>query len=181
MRRALLLPLAVLLPLSPIAGCDEIGALPPGPPPPPGVTAELHAGFPRGGIVDTIVVDAVDRLPLRSAELVAPDGSATPASYLNVDASPAFAAGQRIVANPWQRTLAGGDAASAPAFVTGQASAALQSRGQLLANVSTADIPLPDPVLYRRDWARYRIRLTFGTPPGTVETRELPAPAPPPR
>jgi hypothetical protein len=54
------------------------------------------------------------------------------------------------------------------------------SREQLLATVSSAEIALPDPVVYRRDWRRYRIRLTFGTPPGEVETREIPAPEPPP-
>jgi hypothetical protein len=46
--------------------------------------------------------------------------------------------------------------------------------------VSTASILLPDPVEYRRDWQGYRIRLGFGDPPGAVETRELPAPEPPP-
>jgi hypothetical protein len=62
----------------------------------------------------------------------------------------------------------------------GQAGAALYSQQQLLATVSTAEIALPDPVAYRRDWARYRIRLVFGTPPGEVETREIAAPEPPP-
>jgi hypothetical protein len=47
--------------------------------------------------------------------------------------------------------------------------------------VSTADIALPDPVAYRRDWARYRIRLVFGTAPGELETREIAAPEPPPQ
>jgi hypothetical protein len=46
--------------------------------------------------------------------------------------------------------------------------------------VSTADIPLPDPVAYRRDWRKYRIRLTFGTLPGEIETHEIAAPEPPP-
>jgi hypothetical protein len=180
MRRFLLLPLVVLLPLLAIAGCDEVVSLPPGPPPPPGATAEVTAAFPRGGLVDTIVVNAVDRLPLRSAELVAPDGSATPASYIDVAASPRFATGQRAAGNSWQRSFASGVAAPALAIGSGQTFAAVESREQLLANFSTADIPLPDPVVYRRDWARYRIRLTFGTPPG-AELRELPAPAPPPR
>ena len=61
-----------------------------------------------------------------------------------------------------------------------QAGAALQGEQQLLATVSTAEIALPDPVAYRRDWRRYRIRLTFGTPPGEIETREIAAPEPPP-
>jgi hypothetical protein len=49
-----------------------------------------------------------------------------------------------------------------------------------LATVSTAEIALPDPVAYRRDWTNYHIRLTFGTPPGDVETSEIAAPEPPP-
>ena len=180
MRRHLLLPAALLLPLLPIAGCDEVAALPPGPPPPAGAAAELAAGFPVGGVADTIVVTAVDRLPLRGAELVAPDGAATPASYIDVAASPRLATGQRMVGNSWERTIASGAAAPAPALGFGEGGAAVESREQLLANFSTADIPLPDPVVYRRDWARYRLRLTFGTPPGRVERRELAAPAPPP-
>jgi hypothetical protein len=180
MRRFLLLPLAVVLPLLPIGGCDDIAALPPGPPS-AGEASEMAAGFPPGGLVDTIVVKAVDRLPLRHAELVAPNGAATPASYVDVAASPRLATGQRNSGNSWQRSFASGDAAPAPAIGFGQTGAAVESREQLLANFSTADIPLPDPVVYRRDWARYRIRLTFGTPPGTLETREMPAPAPRPQ
>ena len=51
---------------------------------------------------------------------------------------------------------------------------------QLLAMVSRADIPLPDPVAYRRDWRNWRIRLGFGTPPEELQTFEIPAPEPPP-
>ena len=47
--------------------------------------------------------------------------------------------------------------------------------------VSRAEIPLPDPVAYRRDWRDWRIRLTFGTPPSDVTTTEIAAPEPPPR
>ncbi|MGE5271755.1 MAG: hypothetical protein ACM3JG_19005 [Thiohalocapsa sp.] len=178
MRPLLPLCLAVVLPLLPLAACDEMPVLPPGPPP-PASTAQLRVGFPPGGVADTIVVTAVERLPLRQAELVGPDGSATAASYLNIAGSPRFATGQRTIANPWHNSVAG-DTAPAVAIADTQASAAFESRAQLLATVSTADIPLPDPVLYRRDWQRYHIRLTFGTPPGQVETRDLPAPAPPP-
>ena len=44
--------------------------------------------------------------------------------------------------------------------------------------ISTASLPLPDPVDYRREWRNYRIRLDFGIPPDDTETRELPAPEP---
>jgi hypothetical protein len=57
----------------------------------------------------------------------------------------------------------------------------LRSQVQVLAVLSQAEIPLPDPVAYRRDWATYRVRLTFGTPPSELESREVAAPAPPPQ
>jgi hypothetical protein len=43
---------------------------------------------------------------------------------------------------------------------------------------ANAEITLPDPVVYRRDWQHYKIRLTFGAS-GAPEIRELAAPAPP--
>ena len=55
-----------------------------------------------------------------------------------------------------------------------------QQRAAFLAMISTASIPLPDPVEYRRDWRSYRVRLSFGDAPGEVETREVDAPEPPP-
>ena len=55
----------------------------------------------------------------------------------------------------------------------------MRSQVQLLANLSQAEIPLPDPIAYRRDWPNYRVRLTFGTPPGAIEAREIAAPEPP--
>ena len=163
-----------------IAGCEGGGFLPPGPPQAPGSTAQVRAGFPRGGIADTIAINAIERLPLRAAELVAPNGTTTPASSIDVDASPSFTAGQQVAGDPWQNALSGSGSAAAPDLLHPEAGAAIESRAQLLATVSKAEIALPDPVVYRRDWAHYRIRLTFGTPPGEVESREIAAPEPPP-
>jgi hypothetical protein len=171
MRRAL----PVLLPLLLIAGCEYGGA-----PPQPGATAQLRASFPRGGIADTIVIEATDRLPLRAADLLSPDGSTTPAGSIDVDDSPSFATGQRVAGDPWRNSLSGSGSGATLSLPLAQPGAALRSREQLLATVSSAEIALPDPVVYRRNWAHYRIRLTFGTPPGEVETREIPAPEPPP-
>ena len=176
MRRVLPIFLPLLLPLVFLAGCAE-GMPPPGP---EKVAATLRVGFPPRGLLDTIVIDAVDRLPLQAAALVAPDGAVTPASYLNAAASPSFATGQQEAANPWQSAIAPHDAIPALAIQNAQAAAAFRGREQLLAMVATAEITLPDPVAYRRDWRHYRIRLVFGTPPGEVETRVIPAPAPPP-
>ena len=55
---------------------------------PPLASDQIRVRFPAGGVVDVIEVDAVNRLPLRKAELIAADGQATPASYLNVNPSP---------------------------------------------------------------------------------------------
>jgi hypothetical protein len=177
MYRVLLVPLPVLLPLLLIAGCEDGGALPPGP---PDASAQLRAGFPRGDLADTIRVEAIDRLPLRAAVLVSADGATIPAGTIDVADSPSFATGQWVAGDPWRGALAGGMTPAGLGMQQAQAGAALQGRQQLLAAVSTAEIALPDPVAYRRDWRKYRIRLTFGTPPGETETRELAAPEPPP-
>jgi hypothetical protein len=169
----------MLLPMIVATGCDG-GMPPPGPAGPPGLSAQVKAGFPHGGVADTIEVDAIQPLALRAAELVAPDGAATQAGYLNVDASPRIATGQWAAADLWRNALSEGGAAAALTMPHAEAGAALQGEQQLLATVSSAEIALPDPVAYRRDWARYRIRLTFGTPPGEVETRVIAAPEPPP-
>src|SRR5947207_16022669 len=64
-----------------LAACADSG-------PPPLATDQIQARFPPGGVVDVIEVDAIHRLPLRKAELIAPDGQATPASYLIAVPSP---------------------------------------------------------------------------------------------
>ena len=89
------------------------------------------------------------------------------------------AAGQWVAGSPWEASLTGSSAVAALTTPNAEVNAALRSQVQLLATVSQAEIPLPDPVAYRRDWANYRVRLTFGTPPGEVEAREVAAPEPP--
>jgi hypothetical protein len=167
----------VLLPLILLGACTGGDAAPA----PPGATAELRAGFPSGGLADTIAVTTVDRLPLRAAALIAPDGAATPADWINVNANPRVGTGQWVAGNPWETTLAGSSAAAALTTPNAEANAALRGQVQVLATVSQAEIPLADPVAYRRDWPNYRVRLTFGTPPGEIEAREIAAPEPPPQ
>ncbi len=164
--------LPALLPLVLVVACGGGG-------PAPLPTASVHTGFPPRGIADLIVIDATDRLPLRLAELIAPDGTATPASTIDVNPSPRRDGGQRVVGDPWRGSLPeDGNVAMNAAQGGGFAAPAVLSQSQLLITLSSASIPLPDPIAYRRDWARYRIRLGFGTPPDAVETRELPAPEP---
>jgi hypothetical protein len=183
MRRVLSALLPLPLPLLVLAGCD---AGPPavGPEAPPGTVAtgtDLRAWFPPRGLVDTIEVDAVQRLPLQAAELVGPDGAVTAANSLNSTATPSGAAGQWEAGHPYDATVAPGTSSlMAVAGPPGPAATAVFGQRQLLASLSTADILLPDPVAYRRDWQHYRIRLTFGTLPGPAETQEIAAPEPPP-
>jgi hypothetical protein len=161
-----------LLMLALVSACDSEGGLTPLP------TDEVRARFPPGGVVNSIEIDAIDRLPLRTAELVSPDGQATPASYLHVNASPSVTFYQREIETPYEGNISGiHGAAPVPGVVTG----APQGDAQLLAMVSTASIPLPDEIEYRRDWRSYRIFLSFGDLAGEVERRVLPAPEPPPK
>jgi len=163
---------AFMLTLALVAACAPESGLAPLP------SDQVRARFPPGGVVNSIEIDAIDRLPLRTAELVSPDGRATPASYLHVNPSPSVTFYQRQIDTPYEGNLSGiGNVTPVPAVVTG----APQGDAQLLAMVSTASIPLPDEIEYRRDWRSYRIFLSFGDLAGEVERRVLPAPEPPPK
>jgi hypothetical protein len=154
-----------------LAACDE-GGLAPVP------SDQIRAGFPPGGVVDVIEVDTVNHLPLRSAALIAPDEQVTQASYLTVNPSPSATFYQAFPNSPYAGAAAG--AGNLTAGLTTLSTGAPQQQVTLQTMFSTASLPLPDPVDYRREWRNYRIRLDFGIPPGDTETRELPAPEPPP-
>jgi len=141
---------------------------------------QIRARFPPGGVVDVIEVDAINRLPLRSAELIAPDGQATPASYLNVSPSPSVAYSQGFSNGPYAGNAFGVSNLASGAPFSAEIVGGPQTSAQLLAIVSTASITLPDEIGYRRDWRSYRIFLSFGDLPSEVERRVLPAPEPPP-
>ena len=167
MRRLVLLVSFVM-----VAGCAAGG-------PPPVATEGVSVGFPPRGLADTIAIHAVDRLPLRAASLIAPDGSATPAPDIDVNPAPSFRTSQDLGNDPYAGNVFGvGNVGGTPGPALPQGGAAV-TETRVLVMVSDASIALPDPVAYRRDWRRYRIRLLFGTPPAPPETRELPAPAPP--
>jgi hypothetical protein len=163
----MILPCLVVL-----AACAD--APPPVGAPPPGVTAS----FPPGAPVNVIQVKALDPLPLRTAELVAPDGSTTPASSIDVDANPTTLAGQKAFNDPWRTSSLGPNGLNPMPDATSDPS--VYSQHQLLMTVSTAQIAPPDPVAYRRDWQNYKIRLGFAGSGHQLETREIPAPEPPP-
>jgi predicted small lipoprotein YifL len=161
MRRTL-----TLAPLLLLAACGGSG-------PAPLPVDQVTATFPPHGIANVIVIDATDRLPLRAATLIAPDGSTIPADGIDVNARPRsnYTLGTRT--DPTHSGMGDVIQTGPPPIPS------VQSEGQLLTTISNASITLPDPVAYRRDWQQYRIRLDFGTPPGAVETQEIAAPEPP--
>jgi hypothetical protein len=164
---------ASLLTIFALAACNGAG------PPAALPTDQARASFPAGGIADQIEIDAVDRLALRSAELVAPDGHATPAASVIANPAPTENFSQQFPTGPYSGATFGVSGIGSNALSAGVAGAAPQAQTRLLAVVSAASITLPDPVAYRRDWQKYVIRLHFGQPPGEVETREIAAPEPP--
>jgi hypothetical protein len=141
---------------------------------------QVRVRFPAGGIIDVIEVDAVNRLPLRKAELIAPDGQTTTAYYLNVNPSPSITSYGEFPNAPYTGTPFGMGNLAAGVPATALTGGASQQRVALLAMVSAASIRLPDPVEYRRNWRNYRIRLSFGDAPDEVEAREVDVPEPPP-
>ncbi|HTQ34290.1 MAG TPA: hypothetical protein VMI30_08980 [Stellaceae bacterium] len=169
MRRLLMiLPSLVVL-----AACAD------GPPPVSNIPETgVTANFPPGAVNGVIHIAAVEREPLRAAELVAPDGSTTPAGSLDVDANPQRIGGQYAVTDPWRASGWGTNGINP--LPTGALDPTVRSRNELLEMVSTADITLPDPVAYRQDWRNYKIRLSFAGAGDQLDVREIPAPAPPP-
>lgn len=134
-----------------LAGCGE------GTVPPSGPLERITAAF--GPLSDVIVVTAVDRLPLRSAVLVDPDGERVPAYSLDVASSPVVepsAAEQALMETPGM-----------PHQVT-----------QVNAMVATALIRLPDPTRYAKSWQQWHVELRLGDPGSGESDLTLPAPAP---
>jgi hypothetical protein len=156
-----------------LAGCAGTGGLTPLP------AEHARATFRPGGDINVIKIDVLDNLPLRAAELVAPDGTATPASWLDVNDKRQTNGGEQAIANPWRSDAAFADVAPTTLPNTGASVGVYASHTELLMMSAGADITVPDPVAYRRDWQNYKIRLTFGAP-GAPNTREIAAPQPPP-
>ena len=155
-----------------LAACADGG---PAPVPPD----QIAASFPPGGVANQIEVMAVDRLALREAELVTPDGHATPALSISANRARTETISQQFAGGVGAGPGYGLNSVEANALTPNIVGAATTTQTTLLAMVSTASIQVPDPAAYRRDWQHYRIRLTLGSPP-EVETREIAAPAPPP-
>ena len=167
MKRAAFLPPVLL-----IAACAGTG-------PVPVPTNQITAGFPPGSVANQIEIMAVDRLALRGAELVAPDGQTTPALSITANPARSETISQQFAGGVGSGPGYGLNSIAPGALTPNIVGAATTTQTTLLAIVSTASIQLPDPAAYRQNWQHYRIRLTLGTAP-EVETREIAAPAPPP-
>jgi hypothetical protein len=151
MRRALELGVAAAILV--VAGCAGDDAPWPGAP-----SESATARF--DGLSDVIVVNVVDRLPLRSAALVAPDGERVAAYSLDVRSSPIVAPSQEaaiFMASP-----------GVPRQVT-----------RIGVMSSTALIQLPDPTRYAKGWRDWRVELRIGEPGDTGRDVTLEAPKPP--
>jgi hypothetical protein len=154
-----------------VAGCAGSG-------PTPVPLDTVRAYFAPGGNVNQIEVSAIDRQPLRGAELVAPDGQTTPALSIAANPAPTQNYSVEFPQIPYSGPNYSVSSIGSNALAPGLVGTAPQTQTRLLEITSTATIELPAPVDYRRDWQRYRIRLRFGDPPN-VETREIAAPPPP--
>lgn len=150
-RRALTLALACSLPL--IAACADEDAPWSGPP-----TESATARF--DALSDVIVVNVTDRLPLRSAVLVAPDGERVPAYSLDVSSSP-------VVAPPQEAAI----------FMASPGVPRQVTRIGVMS--STALIQLPDATRYAQGWRDWRVELRIGDPGDSGRDVALPAPKPP--
>ncbi len=163
---------AGLLTILALAACSGAG------PPSALPSDQTRASFPAGGVVNQIEVYAVDRLAMRSAELISPDGHATAATSVSANPAPTETVSQQFPTGPNPGAQFAVGSIGSNALSPGIVGAAPQTQARLLATVSTASIAVPDPVAYRRQWQQYRIRLNFGQPPDEVETRDIAAPAP---
>jgi hypothetical protein len=164
MRPAVLFPILLML-----AACS-------GPGPAASPAERTEARFLEHGVADRIEIQALNRLPLRTATLIGPGGMEARADDIVV--APAASLGERKLLG--SAPLSGGRFGVAaippsPAALGG----APQASVEVLLMLSTGSLTLPDRVAYRRDWRRYRIKLRFGDPPGAVERQGIAAPRPP--
>ena len=170
MRRCLM----ILPSLIALAACAD------GPPPASGPQQGDERAFRRGGVAGVIVIDTLDNLPLRAAELVAPDGAATPATSLDVDANPRRSADKSTLGDPWRSSDARrrvGNARCRPrTFYTGAALAASDAVADGLDRRHRA--ARPGRLSPRLGPRTIEIRLTFGAA-GRARDARNPAAAPP--
>jgi hypothetical protein len=156
-----------------LSGCSD---------PPPSIESGQRpftavARFLPGDEVTMIEVTVNDRQPLRSAELVGPDGKVIPAESLDVNQ--AISNQAPFIRPPITGGLASGSGGMAlPLGGFGNVAppgSETVSAGQIR---STAQLRIDEPLTYRRDWRLWQIRLRIGDAPH-VNVLSLAAPRPP--
>jgi hypothetical protein len=151
----------------------------------PAPAGEVSARFQPGGATDVIQVTANGRYALRSAELIAPDGSAVQAAYnIETEQMARYPGGGSGVLSSFGFGMAGGGGGGVGVgtgigltLPLGPGPQRQTWSGEIQSN---AFIRIPDPVGYRQAWQGYRVRATLGEPPNDLHTVTLAAPAPPP-
>lgn len=121
-----------------------------------------------------IEVTVEDRQPVETAELVAPDGSATPAHQIDRSrivehgaAQPSIGVG---VFGGSSGRVGGGVGIGFPMGSSGSYDRVIDSR---------ALIRVPDMAAYRQGWQDWKIRIRLGTTETNERVMEIPAPRPP--
>lgn len=134
--RALMRRLPLILPsLFYLAGCAG------GPPPTPLPGPHVTIGFPPGSVVNVIKIETVDNQPLRAAELVAPDGTVTPAGWLDVHRATQSTSGQYTVDSAWHNASFADTSSVLPGT---NSDAVYLNHSELLLMTTDAEITLPD-------------------------------------
>lgn len=171
-----LLGAAALVALA-LAGC----ASDPQTPKPPSIEARYGAG---GNIVQVTVTD---RLPLRGAELVAPNGTAEAARSINTErlarsyAAPGYGptVGVGVGGFSGSSGRSGFGTGLGLGFPLGGFGSGPATESELAAQVvSNAFIPVADAEAYRASWRQWRVRLSLGA--AGVDERVVEVEAPPP-
>jgi hypothetical protein len=132
-----------------------------------------HADFiPHSNVIQVVVNDP---RPVRSVQLVAPSGLATPATSINTDravypGSPGASLGFGVGGFSGGHGSGFGSGAGFGLPLGGGQPATAQS-------IATATIPLADPADYRQNWQSYHIEIQLGDPPSLLTLGAPPPPA----
>src|SRR5262249_47293876 len=129
---------------------------------PPLAGDQVPVRFPPRSVGGVIEGDSINPPPLRKVEVLPPPRQAPPAPFFNVHPSLSVTSRQGLPNGPYAGDAFGVGNIAAGIPPSALSAGAPQQRAAFLAMISTASIPLPDPVEYRRDWRSYRVRLSFG-------------------
>ena len=138
----------------------------------------MGAGFDPAAA--TIQIAVRDKLPLRAATLVLPDGHEVAAHEITVSPPPKSRERSERPGVGVGATGGSSSGVDTAVFIDLPISLDFLRRKPPPSTLteSRARIPVGDGAIYRRDWAASHLKLKLGDPPGEVREIELPAPAP---